>query len=78
MNDRFEDLLLKADFTKESDLYEDLRSNITGSKKVGFLKSRAIPDDDLEMLAAAGTTEGRFARTVVLSDTTRDADNDDD
>ncbi len=76
MTDRFEQMLVSADFTKESDLYESLRSNILDSEKVSFLKAHVISDDDLEMLAAAGTSEGRAA-PLILSDNSEDAEDED-
>ncbi len=49
-----EDLLSKADFTKESDLYGKLKRQLFSSHAFGFLEDHRLAEDDLEELAAAG------------------------
>lgn len=54
MADRFEELLKKADFTKESNLREKLEKELFSSNTIDFMKDRKLSDEDLETLAAAG------------------------
>ena len=54
MADRFEKLLQEADFSKESNLYEKLEKELFSKKTIDFMKDRKLPEEDLEMLAAAG------------------------
>ncbi len=54
MKHDFEDLLIKADFTKESDLYGKLKRQLFSVRASGFLDDHRLAEDDLEELAAAG------------------------
>ena len=57
MADRFEELLKKADFTKESNLREKLEKELFSSNTIDFMKDRKLSDEDLETLAAAGNLD---------------------
>ena len=57
MADRFEELLQKADFTKESNLREKLEKELFSSNTIDFMKDRKLSDEDLETLAAAGNLD---------------------
>ena len=54
MADRFEELLQKADFTKESNLRERLEKELFSKNTVDFMRDRKLSEEDLETLAAAG------------------------
>ena len=51
----FEELLSKADFTKESGLYGELKKKLLSQRSAGTLRDYLVSEDDLEELAAAGT-----------------------
>ena len=57
MADRFEQLLRGADFTKESTLYERLEKELFSKNTIDFMKDHRLPEEDLEMLAAAGNID---------------------
>ena len=50
----FEDLLSRADFTKESGLYGELKKKLLSRRSAGTLQDYRVSEDDLEGLAAAG------------------------
>ena len=52
-----EELLKKADFTKESNLREKLEKELFSSNTIDFMKDRKLSDEDLETLAAAGNLD---------------------
>ena len=57
MTDRFEILLRKADFTKESALRGKLEKELFSRRPADLMRARRIPDTGLEELAAAGAVE---------------------
>ena len=54
MKQNFEDLIVKADYSKESGLYEKLGKKLFSERSADLLAGRRIQDKDLEYLAAAG------------------------
>ena len=54
MKRSMEELLQKADFTKESNLYGKLKRQLFSARAPGFLDDHRLAEDDLEELAAAG------------------------
>ena len=53
----FEELLQKADFSKESNLREKLEKELFSNNTIDFMKDRKLSDEDLEILAAAGNLD---------------------
>ena len=53
----FEELLQKADFSKESNLREKLEKELFSNNTIDFMKDRKLSDEDLEILAAAGNID---------------------
>jgi hypothetical protein len=62
MADRIEKLIKDADFTKESNLYERLEKQLFSNKTIDFMKDRKLAEEDLEMLAAAGSADNLTGR----------------
>ena len=60
MNDmKMRNMLNRADFSKETDLKERLRTQLFGAKIVAFPSRRQLADDDLAYVNAAGVTDNQ-------------------